>query len=38
MSMEVNKNNETKRQSPKFTLEFKEDAAKLVLEKGYTTA
>jgi transposase len=36
MSLEVKMNNETKRPNPKFTLEFKQDAAKLVLEKGYT--
>ena len=29
-------NEKTKRPSPKFTLEFKRDAAKLVNEKGYT--
>jgi transposase len=28
-------NNQIKRASPKFTLEFKQDAAKLVNEKGY---
>ena len=36
MSLEVNMNNQTKRPNPKFTLEFKQDAAKLVNEKGYT--
>ncbi len=36
MSKEVNMNNQIKRASPKFTLEFKQDAAKLVTEKGYT--
>ena len=36
MSLEVKMNNETKRPNPKFTLEFKQDAAKLVLERGYT--
>ena len=37
MSLEVTMNNiQTKRQSPKFTLEFKQDAAKLINEKGYT--
>jgi transposase len=36
MSLEVKMNNETKRPTPKFTLKFKQDAAKLVLEKGYT--
>ncbi len=29
-------NNQIKRPNPKFTLEFKQDAAKLVNEKGYT--
>jgi len=29
-------NNHTKRPSPKFTLEFKQDAVKLISEKGYT--
>lgn len=29
-------NNQTKRPNPKFTLEFKQDAVKLVTEKGYT--
>ena len=29
-------NNHTKRPNPKFTLEFKQDAVKLVTEKGYT--
>ncbi len=28
--------NSEKAKKPKFTLEFKQDAAKLVLEKGYT--
>jgi hypothetical protein len=36
MSLEVNMNNQTKRPNPKFTLEFKQGAAKLVNEKGYT--
>jgi transposase len=36
MSKEVNMNNQTKRPNPKFTLEFKQDAVKLVTEKGYT--
>ena len=36
MSIEVNMNNQTKRPNPKYTLEFKQDAAKLVNEKGYT--
>ncbi|MBK8817296.1 MAG: hypothetical protein IPN42_18130 [Methylococcaceae bacterium] len=29
-------NNQIKRSNPKLTLEFKQDAAKLVNEKGYT--
>lgn len=29
-------NNQTKRPNPKFTLEFKQDAVKLITEKGYT--
>jgi transposase len=29
-------NNQTKRSNPKFTLELKRDAVKLVTEKGYT--
>jgi len=28
--------NQIKRCKPKYTLEFKQDAARLVLEKGYT--
>jgi transposase len=37
MSLEVNMNSkQTKRPNPKYTLEFKQDAAKLVNEKGYT--
>src|SRR5512136_1181367 len=28
--------NQTKQKRPKYTLEFKQDAAKLVIEKGYT--
>ena len=28
--------NQTKQRIPKYTLEFKKDAAKLVIEKGYT--
>jgi transposase len=35
MSLEVNMKEQTKRSSPKYTLEFKQDAAKLVNEKGY---
>jgi transposase len=29
-------NNQTRQARPKYTLEFKQEAAKLVLEKGYT--
>ena len=36
MSTEVNMNNQTKQKRPKYTIEFKQDAAKLILEKGYT--
>ena len=36
MSLEVNMNTRTKRPSPKYTLEFKQDAARLANEKGYT--
>jgi transposase len=36
MSTEVNMNNQTKQKRPKYTIEFKQDAAKLVIEKGYT--
>jgi transposase len=36
MSLEVNMNQQTKHKRPKYTLEFKQDAAKLVNEKGYT--
>ena len=36
MSLEVNMNTQTKRANPKYTLEFKQDAARLVNEKGYT--
>jgi transposase len=36
MSLEVNMNKQTKPCRPKYTLEFKQDAAKLVNEKGYT--
>ena len=28
--------NQTKQKRPKYTIEFKKDAAKLVIEKGYT--
>ena len=37
MSLEVNMNSkQTKRPNSKYTLEFKQDAAKLINEKGYT--
>jgi transposase len=36
MSLEVNMNTQTKRAIPKYTLEFKQDAARLVNEKDYT--
>ena len=36
MSTEVNMNNQTKQKRPNYTVEFKQDAAKLVNEKGYT--
>ena len=37
MSLEVQKMSDThKPKQPKFTLEFKQDAARLVVEKGYT--
>ncbi len=36
MSLEVNMNTQTKRVVPKYTFEFKQDAARLVNEKGYT--
>jgi transposase len=36
MFKEVNMNNQPKRSNPKFTLEFKQDAVKLITEKGYT--
>jgi transposase len=36
MSSEVNMSNQTKPKRPKYTIEFKQDAAKLVNEKGYT--
>jgi transposase len=36
MSLEASmNNNQTKRSSPKYTLEFKQDAGKLVNEKDY---
>ena len=37
MPLEVNMNTQTKRQNPKYTLEFKQDAAKLVNEKAIPT-
>jgi transposase len=36
MSSEVNMSNQTKQKRPKYTIEFKQDTAKLVNEKGYT--
>lgn len=36
MSLEVNMSNRNKHKRPKYNLEFKQDAAKLVVEKGYT--
>ena len=36
MSLEVNMSNENKQPKPRYTLEFKQDAAKLVLKNGYT--
>jgi hypothetical protein len=36
MSLEVNMKEPTKRPHPRYTLEFKKDAAKLVDEKAYT--
>ena len=36
MSTEVNMSNQNKHKRPKYTLEFKQDAAKLVNDKGYT--
>ena len=37
MSLEVHKMSDTnKPKQPRFTLEFKQDAARLVIEKGYT--
>jgi transposase len=36
MSSEVNMSNQNKHKRPKYTIEFKQDAAKLVNEKGYT--
>lgn len=36
MSLEVNMNNQIKRPKANFALEFKQDAVKLITEKGYT--
>jgi transposase len=36
MSLEVNMSIQNKHKQPKYSLEFKQDAAKLVIEKGYT--
>jgi transposase len=36
MSIEVKMSNQIKHKRPKYSLEFKKDAAKLVIEKGYT--
>jgi transposase len=36
MSLEVNRSNQNKQKQPKYTIEFKQDAAKLVNEKDYT--
>ena len=36
MSSEVNMSNRNKLKRPNYTIEFKQDAAKLVNEKGYT--
>jgi len=36
MSLEVDMDTKTKQPRPKYTLEFKQDAARLVNEKGYT--
>jgi transposase len=36
MSTEVNMSNQIKHKRPKYNLEFKQDAAKLVIDKGYT--
>ena len=35
MSIEVDMNNQIKHPKPKLTLEFKQDAVKLVTEQGY---
>lgn len=36
MSLEVEMSNANKQKKPKYTLEFKQDAAKIVLKNGYT--
>ena len=36
MSLEVNMSKQNKPKRPVYNLEFKQDAAKLVIEKGYT--
>ena len=36
MSLEVEMSNANKQKKPKYILEFKQDAAKLVLKNGYT--
>lgn len=36
MSLEVTMSKQTRQKRPQYTLEFKQDAAKLVLEKRYT--
>ena len=36
MSLEVKMSNKNKQTKPKYTLEFKQDAAKLVIKHGYT--
>jgi len=38
MSLEVKMSNQNKHKRPKYTIEFKQDAAKLVNEKGYAQA
>jgi hypothetical protein len=35
MSLEVNMSNKNKQKRPKYTIKFKQDAAKVVNEKGY---
>jgi transposase len=36
MSLEVNMKDQTKRPNPRYTLEFKQDAAKIVSKQDYT--